>query len=185
MPAIDMAQAMSAARRMMRLCGMPCTVVVAEDVARIGFVSTVNAVCGHLRPAHVVYAAQDALAGQDWLKAAFSRLTSRKKAVVALNDGIHNGGLAQFGLVDLGFSERHYGAGTLFFPGYRRHRADEELTHLAHEEGLFDFEPLSLMMEVDYRDTRAIDAQDTELYFQRKAARKAMSQHKPTTPTSC
>lgn len=179
MPSIDMEQARGAAERMLRFAGAPCRIVIVEDRARRGFIACVNAVCAALRPEFAAYVAQDALAGGNWAAYALDALRSKNKAVCALNDGTYVGRLAQFGMVRMAFAESHYGEGTLFYPGYRRHRADEELTHVAHEAGLYTFEARALMMEVDYREARPIDPDDTRLYFERKAARRARAAAPP------
>ncbi|MEY4698512.1 MAG: hypothetical protein RIT14_2940 [Pseudomonadota bacterium] len=170
MPAIDMAQAQAAAARMLRLAGTesPPALLIVEDRARLGFIAVVNAVCAACRPEHLAYVAQDALAGRDWLRHALSRLSGTGRSLCALNDGIWQGAVAQFGVLRCAFFEEVYGAGQVFYPGYRRHRADEEITHYAHHAGQLCFDPRALMMEVDYRPARPIDPEDSALYFRRK-----------------
>jgi hypothetical protein len=170
MPATDMAQAQDAAARMLRLAGTdtPPALVIVEDRARIGFIAVINAVCAAYRPDYLAYVAQDGLAGQDWLHHALGTLSGKGRSLCALNDGLWQGSMAQFGLLRCAFFEEFYGAGRVFYPGYRRHRADEEITHYAHYAGQFCHEPRALMMEVDYRPARVIDPQDSALYYQRK-----------------
>jgi hypothetical protein len=168
MPSIDLHQAVQAARRMIALAGMPLCMVIVDDRVRQGFVKTLNDTAQRLNAEYLAYVAQDALAGKDWLKNAHEKITSENKSVCAFNDGIFFGGLAQFGLVRTSFTDEHYGGRRIFFPGYRTHRADEDLSHLAHALGQYTYAPNALLMEVHYGVQRDINKQDVELYVKRK-----------------
>lgn len=168
MPAIDIGQAVNAASRMVALSGVAFEMVIVSDAQRQGFVKTLNQAAARLRPEFVAYVAQDCLAGVGWLKTAHEKISSENKSVCAFNDGIFNGGLAQFGLVRTAFTDAHYGEGNVFFPGYHSHRADEDLTHLAHVRKQYTYAPDALLLEVDYRLKRPINPADVDLYSKRK-----------------
>ena len=168
MPSTDVAQAVRAAQRMVRFAGMPCRMVIINDVIRQGFIKTVNAVSNHLKPEYLAYVAHDALAGKNWLKIAFDTLKETNKSVCAFNDGVFWGGLAQFGLVKVAFTSRHYGAHNVFHDQYVKHRADDELTLLAKLTDEYVFARNALLMEVDYSLTRNVNPPDLQVYAQRK-----------------
>lgn len=168
MPCTDVAQAIRAAQRMVRFAGMPLRMVIVNDVIRQGFIKTVNAVSNHLKPEYLAYVAQDSLAGKNWLKIAFDTLKENNKSVCAFNDGVFWGGLAQFGLVRVAFTSMHYGAHNVFHDQYVKHRADDELTHLAKLNDEYVFAGNALLMEVDYSLARTVHPPDLQTYTQRK-----------------
>ena len=168
MPAIDLGQAVNAARRMAAFAGLPFEMVIVSDNERQGFVKTLNQAAALVQPEFVAYVAQDCLAGSGWLKAAHDKICAEGKSVCAFNDGVFNGGLAQFGLVRTAFTDAHYGAGNVFFPGYHSHRADEDLTHLAHVHKQYTYAANALLLEIEYRPKRPIHQPDVALYLKRK-----------------
>jgi hypothetical protein len=168
MPTTDLGQATQAARRMLAYAQVPTRMVIAHDQARQGFIATINRLSEQLQPALLAYVAQDALAGQGWLKIAVECLQRERKSLLAFNDGKFAGKLASFGLVRTAFTRQLYGHGGIFHEGYHTHRADEELTHLAAMCRQLAYDPAALLMEVDYRLQRTVNAADSELYFQRK-----------------
>ena len=175
MPAIDLAVAVGSARRMLAFAGMPCRLVVAHDFIRQGFIATANMMSAALEAEFIAYVAQDALAGQDWLRLAHEKISATGAGLCAFNDGKFNGKLATFGLVRTAFTQKLYGQGRIFHEAYRAHRADEELTWLAHLAGKYCYAPGALLMEVDFRLQRAINPDDTKLYAERKPRFQAMA----------
>lgn len=174
MPTTDLAAALASARRMVAFAGMPCRMVIAHDFIRQGFIATANMMSAALQAEFVAYVAQDALAGQDWLRLAHEKITATGAGLCAFNDGKFAGKLATFGLVRTGFTEKLYGQGRIFHAAYRAHRADEELTWLANLAGQYCYAPNALLMEVDYRLQRPINPEDTRLYAERKPGFQAM-----------
>ena len=168
MPATDLAMALQTARRMMDFAGMACRIIIAHDAIRQGFIKTANMMAAALEAEFVAYVAQDALAGKDWLRLAHERITSAQAGLCGFNDGKFAGKLATFGLVRCSFAEAFYGQGRIFHEAYRTHRADEELTWLAHLAGQYCYAPEALLMEVDFRMQRPINPDDTKLYLARK-----------------
>lgn len=169
MPATDITLAVMAAQRMMRFAGMPMRMVIVNDFIGQGFIKTVNAVSNRLKPEYLAYVAQDALAGKNWLKNAFHKMTTNSKSVCAFNEGRFLGNLAQFGLVKVAFTAQHYGAHNVFYDQYIKHRADDELTLLAKLNNEFVFAKEALLMEVDYSLQKSIHAPDLDLYKRRAA----------------
>ena len=84
------------------------------------------------------------------------------------SDGKWAGALAGFGLARRSWATQHYD-GNFFYPGYKRHYADAELTLLAMQANAYAYEPNSLLVEVDWdKDTSAVDAADRALFLERK-----------------
>jgi hypothetical protein len=167
MPSTDINQAVLAAQRMARFAGMPMRMVIVKDAIRQGFIKTINAVSNRLKPEYLAYVAQDALAGKHWLKNAFHKMTVENKSVCAFNEGRFLGNLAQFGLVKVAFTARHYGDHNVFYEQYTKHRADDELTLLAKLNNEFVFAKDALLMEVDYSLQKTIHAPDVAVYRRR------------------
>lgn len=168
MPSIDIGEAIYAARRMVNYAGMPMRIIIVEDFIRQGFVKTLNQVASKVESEFVAYVAQDALAGKNWLRLAYEKLTNENKSVFAFNDGRFAGQLATFGLVRKSFSEQFYGTGNIFYEGYHSHRADDELTLLANLHNQLAFHLGALMIESDFRTQRHLNANDVELFDSRK-----------------
>ena len=129
-----------------------------------GFVALANMAFRQSESPWFCYAAQDAFAGRRWLALAVSALERRNGALLAFNDGKWQGQLAAFGLVRRHWAEQLYN-GDLFFPGYRSHYADVELTVLALQQQGLVYEPNSLLVEVDWqKDSSSVNAGDRALY---------------------
>ena len=168
MPAIDIGQATLAACRMIQYAGISMRMIIVHDAIRQGFVKSLNRIASNIDSEFIAYVAQDALAGQHWLRIAHETLVHEKKSVLAFNDGRYNGDLATFGLVRKSFCEQFYGAGHIFFEGYKTHRADDELTLLAKLHHQIAFSPSALLVEADFRTQRLIDPDDIALFDTRK-----------------
>jgi hypothetical protein len=168
MPTTDIAQAVQSARRMIDNAGMPMRMIIAHDSIRQGYIKTLNSIAKEVASKFIVYVAQDALAGKNWLKIAYQNIVKHEKSLLAFNDGKYDGDLATFGLVKKSFCEKFYGAGNIFFEGYHSHRADDELTLLAKLHQQLAYAPTALMLEVDYRLQREINPDDVKLFNLRK-----------------
>lgn len=168
MPFIDEVQArrsveLAAARAGSAVQGASLLVAV-HDGRRQGFVSVVNQVFRHSRSPWFGYMAQDAYAGRDWLALGLEALALRSGGLLAFNDGKWHGQLAAFGLADRSWAQSVYG-GEFFFPGYRSHFADVELTLVARQQGRFVYEPNSVLVEVDWaKEQSAVHAPDRSLF---------------------
>jgi hypothetical protein len=117
-----------------------------------------------------VYAAQDAFAGRLWLQHALQGVSANPKArLLAFNDGKWFGQLAAFGMVQREWVLGLYG-GCLFYPGYRHHYGDVELTLLARQQQALAYHPHALLVEVDpLKDGRPVNEADRARFLNRAA----------------
>ena len=148
MPSIDMTKARETARILLKRAGMSTTILVAEDTARRGFIRTLNDVCARLHVRYIVYLAEDAFPGLDWLKLAYDRLEETGKGLLGFNDGKWRGRIAAFGMVRVSWVKELYG-GPIFFPGYDSHKADNELTAIARCRDEYVYDPRAGLFELD------------------------------------
>lgn len=148
MPCIDAVKGFDTAQFLIHRAGMECAVILAYDSKRLGFIKILNEIAAKTDVAYVVYLAQDAYPGRDWLKIAYENLKSSGKGLLAFNDGKWHGQIASFGLVKKAWIQRLYGDNILF-PQYKSHAADMELTVIARVNGMFVYEPRSVLVEVD------------------------------------
>jgi glycosyltransferase involved in cell wall biosynthesis len=148
MPSIDAGKALRTARVLVRRAGMNVSVLVVEDSLRQGFVRTLNAAAQRLNVAYLVYLAEDAFPGLDWLRTAYEVLEKTGKGLLAFNDGKWGGRIASFGMVRMQWISSVYG-GPILFPGYRAHKADNELTVIARVMNDFVYEPTATLVELD------------------------------------
>lgn len=167
MPTIDPDMAQRCSMLMATRAGEKCLILVVNDTAGEGFIRICNQVFRNSLSDYFGYVAQDAYPGRLWLKLACRALERGNKALLAFNDGKWHGLLASFGLVRREWASRNYG-GDLFYPGYKRHYADAELTLIAKNDRLFCHEPRSVLVEVDWdKDRKAVDADDKQLFRER------------------
>jgi hypothetical protein len=167
MPFTDAAAANRAAQLMARRAGVAGQLLCIHDVQRIGFINVVNIAFRRSIAPQFGYVAQDAFAGRRWLALAVDALAEKDGGLLGFNDGKWAGVLAAFGLASRAWALANYG-GDLFWPEYKRHYADVELTLIAMQQRKFRFEPLSLLVEADWeKDMRQVDAADRLAYYRR------------------
>jgi hypothetical protein len=121
---------------------------VALDPERHGFVATLNAVAPRLAARRLVYAAEDAHPGPDWLARGTAAMEASGARLLGFNCGKWDGRIAAFGLLDLAWARGLYG-GPAMCPEYRAHRADNELTVIARAQGAYAYDPRAILMERD------------------------------------
>jgi hypothetical protein len=163
----------------------------AEDSLGLGFIKVVNLIFKHTQSPWFGYMAQDAFAGRLWMESALKALsfssTSRTSnykyppeeatpeqasrvgmgKFLGFNDGKWHGALAGFGLASRSWAEKNYG-GDFFQPSYKSHYADTELTLLALQEGVYVYEPSSLLVEVDWgKESSKVNPEDRALFKER------------------
>jgi len=148
MPSIDTVKAKATAELLLRRASLPATVLIAEDTTRQGFIATLNLIAARIEVKYLVYTAEDAFPGLDWLKIAHDRLEESGKGLLAFNCGKWRGRIAAFGMVRTAWVKRLYG-GPIFHPGYKAHKADNELTVIARVTGEAIYEPDAVLVEVD------------------------------------
>jgi hypothetical protein len=167
MPFIDVDIARRSAIQLAGRAGATGTLLCVQDTKRLGFIAVANTVFRRSTAAQFAYVAQDAFAGRNWLAIATAALRDKDGGLLAFNDGKWAGSLAAFGLADREWAMGNYG-GDLFFPEYRRHYADVELTLIAMQQRKFRFDPLSLLVEVDWdKESAGVHADDRLLYYRR------------------
>jgi glycosyltransferase involved in cell wall biosynthesis len=150
MPSIDVAKALDTARLLVKRAGMATRIFVVEDTLRQGFIKTLNQAAARLDVRYVVYLAEDAFPGVDWLKLAYDQLEETGKGLLAFNCGKWRGRVAAFGMVRKVWVKSLYG-GPVLFSSYKAHRADNELTAIARAVDQFVYCPDAVLVELDAR----------------------------------
>lgn len=167
MPFTDAAMARRAAAQLARRAGAGGRILCVHDTHRSGFIAVANAVFRRCRADTFAYVAQDVFAGREWLALGLVALNEREGGLLGFNDGKWGGQLASFGLVRREWAAGIYG-GDLFHPGYQAHYADAELTLVAMQQLKYRFDPLAMLVEVDWnKESAAVTAEDRLLYYQR------------------
>jgi hypothetical protein len=167
MPFTEAAQAQRATKLMSRRAGADGLILAVHDDARDGFVGIVNRVFQQTDSPYFGYVAQDAYAGRYWLRYALKAFEQPSAHLVAFNDGKWFGALAAYGLVRRAWAANIY-AGSLFYPAYRRHYADVELTLIATEQKGLSYIPSSVLVEVDWeKDSKPVEEADRKLFQSR------------------
>jgi hypothetical protein len=167
MPALKMGMAKKAAAVMSRRTDKPGLLIIVEDDMRLGFIMTANLVYARTASRYFVYVAQDAFPGQYWLDHGIHTLEATESGLLAFNDGRFFGTVAVFGLADRLWANSIYKK-FLFYPQYKSHCGDTELTAIAFESSKLAFNPNCIMMEIDYeKHLHPNNRDDENLYFQR------------------
>lgn len=147
----------------------PGLLILVEDDARLGFIRVANFVYSRTASPFFAYLAQDAYPGMYWLEQGMKALQDSRAGLLAFNEGRFFGTVAAFGLVRRSWVATLY-RHMLFYPGYRSHCADTELTAIAYVRNQLVFNPNALLIEVDYRKhTKPNDPDDERLYRERQA----------------
>ncbi len=179
MPFINADHAQRAAKLMASRANAPGMILCIHDEKAEGFITLINRAFSKTQSAYFAYVAQDAFAGKDWLKEALSAMGDQKH-FLGFNDGKWAGALAGFGIARRSWAAHNYN-GNFFYPDYKRHYADAELTLLAMQAGTYAYEPSSLLVEVDWdKDGSSVDPSDRKLFLERK---KTGFDGKVTNPT--
>jgi hypothetical protein len=134
------------------------------DDERMGLVALHNLIFKNTQSNWYAYLAQDAFAGRDWLALGLEQLRNKKAKLLGFNDGKWQGQIAAFGLAHRDWINSIY-SGDFFYPGYRSHFADCELTLIAREQGVYAYEPNAVVVEVDAdKDTKPVNADDRSMF---------------------
>lgn len=167
MPCTDVSLAKKKAELLHKRAGIKCSIITVNDTSQMGFIDVVNSTASRLKVKYIVYLAQDAFPGIDWLKIAYQTLEERGKGLLAFNDGKWKGRIASFGMVRMNWVENFYD-GNVFYPGYKAHKADNELTLIARLQNQFEYNPNSVLVEIDSEKTFAENVpEDKDLFRQR------------------
>lgn len=171
MPFIDAAQARKAAALMAGRAGAEGLILAVHDDRHEGFIAVANRVFMNSDSPYFGYVAQDAFPGRHWLRCAMALFDRPGIRLVAFNDGKWFGTLAAYGLACRAWASANYG-GPLFYPGYRRHYADAELSVIASQAGALGYSPHSILVELDWeKDNKQVDAADRKLFLARSGGR--------------
>lgn len=148
------------------LAGVECYVVCEEDVGMIGWVNMHNNIVSKLHFDYYCFSCADYKPRKDYLKLAIARMQLENKGLCAFNDGKWDGKIASTGVI----SKEYYARFGLFYPGYKNHGADDEITMFAKMHNEFCYEPLAYLEEIDGRNDRSkkkYNKDDYELLLQR------------------
>lgn len=168
MPYLDRHAAARCAELMSQRAGVDGLILAVHDQARDGFIAVANRIFECTESRYFGYVAQDAFPGRHWLELALKTLRKQHASLLAFNDGKWLGRLAAFGLADRDWAQRNYN-GKFFFPEYRRHYADVELTVLAISQKEYCYNANSVLAEVDWnKEKSSVDLKDKALYQRRK-----------------
>lgn len=171
MPFVNARQARRAAGLMAARAGTDGLLLAVHDDRREGFIRVANRVFLGSDSPYFGYVAQDAFPGRYWLKRALALFARPPVQLVAFNDGKWFGALAAYGLARRAWAAQNYG-GPLFFPRYRRHYADAELSILAASADGLGYTADSVLVEADWdKDRRPVDQDDRRLFLVRASGR--------------
>jgi len=141
--------------------------ILIEDDIRLGFIMVANIVYAKTESRYFVYVAQDAFAGEFWLDYALETIKKTNCGLLAFNEGRFFGEIACFGLVDRQWVNTLY-KNFVFYPQYKSHFADMELSVIAAKTQNLVFNPKAILMEVDYeKHLQPNNIIDRELYRER------------------
>lgn len=146
----------------------PGALLFIEDDARLGFMMAANLAYSWTESPFFGYAAQDAYPGERWLALALDTLKRSGAGLLAFNDGRFFGTLAVFGLVRRAWLKTIYPK-TLFYPGYKSHFGDTELSSIAFAREQLIFNPNCLLMEIDYSKHRHGHNPEDETLYRRRS----------------
>jgi len=169
MPYID-ADLAARAEEILRIrANHPALLVLVEDDERLGFIRVANFIYSHSASPLFGYLAQDAYPGMYWLEQAVKAMKSSDAGLVPFNEGRFFGTVAAFGLARRAWLATLY-RHLLFYPGYKTHCADTELTAIAYVQNRLAFNPQALLIEVDYsKHAKPNNPDDERLYKERLA----------------
>jgi glycosyltransferase involved in cell wall biosynthesis len=167
MPSIDTQKGLETARILVKRAGMKAFVFVVEDTLRQGLIKTLNDTAARLDVKYLVYLAEDAYPGRDWLRSAYLSLEKSGNGLLGFNDGKWKGRIASFGMIRTEWVKSLYG-GPIFYPGYIAHKADNELTVIARALNTYVYEPNSTLVEYDpQKDCGGSNPKDDSLFRER------------------
>lgn len=150
--------------------GVPVTVHMIHDVDGIGPFAIHNRAFRDIPCDFYIYSAVDTFPGRLYAKIAYETIQKTRKGVLAFNSGKWFGQNASVGMVRSSYIKDKQN-GILFYPKYKHHGGDPELSERAMKFNQFVYEPLALLIEVDYeKDYRiGLHPADQKLFNDRKA----------------
>lgn len=167
MPCIDEALGLKTAKILVDRAGIECTVIVVMDDLRKGFIHSLNSFAKKTAARFIVYVAQDAFPGRNWLKIAYDSMEESNAGLLGFNDGKWAGRIASFGMVRKSWISRFYD-GDILSPHYKAHKADNEITVIAKLDGKYFYCPESVLVEVDYAKDKGGSNLDDDSTFKKR-----------------
>lgn len=168
MPSIDHKKAEKTITQLESRAGIKATYVILDDPDRKGFVEMVNQGYKKYIDSHYfVYVAEDAFAGQDWLKIAYDTMEEHNAGLFAFNDGKWKGQLASFGMVKKQYLRFLCEGKYLLNPAYHSHYGDTELSVISIAHGKMIYNPNAVLIEVDYKK-HGVNKKDKKTFARRK-----------------
>ena len=149
MPCIDAAKAKITAEILAKRAGIACNILIMHDSLRQGFIKTLNDTARRVKAKYIVYLAEDAFPGRQWLRSAYESLEQSGKGLLGFNDGKWKGRIASFGMVHIDWVQALY-HGPVFCPEYKSHKADNELTVIARALDMYVYNPDCVLVEHDH-----------------------------------
>jgi len=163
---IDLAQKAALVHKIR--AGMECEVHIAIDHDKEGWVAMHNKLFKATKNECYVYSCADYIPGRNYLVRAFRLLEGSDVGLVGFNDGKWDGQIATVGIVKRSWAKENY-EGDLFFPGYKYHYGDTELTNYAIVNEQYAYCPNAILMEIDYnKEVKQVNVQDRKKYNERK-----------------
>jgi len=167
LPAIDMILANKISEIMEIRTRVDSLLIIVEDDLRIGFIMVANMVYMKTTSRYFCYVAQDSYPGYFWLDYGLDTMKRTNAGLLSFNDGRFFGKIAVFGLADRQWLNTIYEK-FLFYPKYKSHFADTELSVIAAQTQNLVFNPNALLIEVDYeKHLHGNNPDDDKLYRQR------------------
>lgn len=149
--------------------GLAADFVMVEDSQKHGPAALINTLFEKSRSRLFGYLAQDVFPSRNWLVQAISAFKKTNAGLLAFNDGKWGGRMASFGLADRLWVDTVYGGQSFFYPGYRQHYGDVELSLIARQEQRYAYDANIVMLEVDYKkEARSVLGGDKKLFAERK-----------------
>jgi len=155
--------------------------LVVEDDLRLGFIMVSNLVYTKTVSRYFCYVAQDAYPGQFWLDYGLNAIKTTNGGLLSFNDGRFFGRIAVFGLADRQWIDTIY-KGLLFYPKYKSHYGDTELSVIAVCTNKLVFDPNCLLIEVDYEKHLGKNNPDDERLYRERAEAGFDGRVSPFTP---
>jgi len=167
LPYIDQGQVDRLAPVLARRAMADGLLVLVNDSLRLGFVKVANLVFARSQSKYFGYLAQDAFPGEGWLRCGLNTIGKNESWLLSFNDGRFFGNIAVFGLLLRAWARAMY-HNCVFFPGYKSHFGDTELSVIALAHSKLVFNPGCMLCEVDYdKDKKGNNPADDALYRER------------------
>ena len=160
------------AKLLKKRAGVPVEIYTVNG-EELGWIGTHNKMAKELDFDWYIYCPSDYFPGRDFVKKALEVASSTKKKLIGLNDGKWHGSNATAGMVSKDLIPMLY-RGTLFYPGYKHHGSDPDITEKAMLLNEYAYAPEALLVEIDYEkdfisSKDRLNQADVRLFMKRRA----------------